>query len=101
VETKKIEAQTVLAKDVVAELARHWDRPYDISAGLGGNPEPGSRHVFDLRTCGPSIPEIMRIEHWTETGEDQPDLMVMLNNLVVRGELPGAMYVVIVPYPSW
>jgi poly-beta-hydroxyalkanoate depolymerase len=96
-ETEKIEAETVLLREAQREISDQFGREYDVMAALG-NPEDGSRHVFDLRYCYPSVPEIMAIQLWRDSGENQPGVMVMLNNLVVTGRLPGALYILIVPY---
>lgn len=93
-------ARLVLEKDMQDFISEAFGKEYDLLKGTG-NPEAGSKIVFDFRTCAPSIADIMQIGAWRDGDEEQPDAYTMLNNLVVSGRMEGGIYILIFPYRAW
>lgn len=93
-------ARVVRFADLEDFISRAFDKKYDLRKGVGDKHLPGDPIAFDFRESAPSVPEIMEIEGWQRDGDDQPLAQVMLNNLVVRGELAYGIYMTTFPFPS-
>lgn len=90
--------RVVKFSDLEDYITAAFGRKYDLRKGVGGNRTSGDRIIFDFRESIPNVSEIMQITDWRDYGSEQPSARIMLNNLVVRGEMAYGIYMTIFPF---
>ncbi|AXH66417.1 hypothetical protein SEA_SATIS_268 [Streptomyces phage Satis] len=93
-------ARIVPFEEMQRYLSENLEKEYDLEKGLG-SPEPGQRFIFDFRYCSPNVGEAMEISSWKGGEDEQPSPEVVINNLIVRGVMEGAIYIVFTPASRW